>query len=360
MHVHQSISKDGKPLFAGDKYGGLSRARALLHRRHHQAREGASTRSRTPTTNSYKRLVPGFEAPVMLAYSARNRSASIRIPWVANPKGRRIEVRFPDSTANPYLGFAAMLMAGLDGIQNKIHPGEPRTRICTTCRRKKRSTFRKSATRWSRRSRRSMRSRLPEGGRRVHRRRDRCVHRTEDAGSDQGAHVDASARVRVVLQRVMHGRAGSSGRSPSRGGLGDGVHTPSPFLSSVCQPIGEAAMLWPHAYGAPATARALRLRCCPAPPATTSGSGWTRRASRITPISPCPARPRSKCAPAMSSQPSRRLTRGLGVQRCTAACRPDLSQFRDLATGAGPVDHQHRWRGQRRDPHRAGVQPAHS
>jgi len=77
-----------------------------------------------PGTNSYKRLVPGFEAPVMLAYSARNRSASIRIPYVPNPKGRRIEVRFPDAGSNPYLAFTAMMMAGLDGIQNKIHPGE--------------------------------------------------------------------------------------------------------------------------------------------------------------------------------------------------------------------------------------------
>jgi glutamine synthetase len=124
MHVHQSLQKAGTALFAGDKYGGLSET-ALYYIGGLIKHAKAINAFTNPGTNSYKRLVPGFEAPVMLAYSARNRSASIRIPWVSNPKARRIEVRFPDSSANPYFAFAAMMMAGLDGIQNKIHPGEP-------------------------------------------------------------------------------------------------------------------------------------------------------------------------------------------------------------------------------------------
>jgi glutamine synthetase len=124
MHVHQSLAKGGNNLFAGDKYGGLSQE-ALYYIGgifKHARALNAFTNS---TTNSYKRLVPGFEAPTLLAYSARNRSASCRIPWVASPKARRLEVRFPDSCGNPYFTFAAMMMAGLDGIQNKIDPGGP-------------------------------------------------------------------------------------------------------------------------------------------------------------------------------------------------------------------------------------------
>ena len=127
MHVHQSVWKDGKNLFAGDGYAGLSEF-ALYYIGGIIKHARALNAITNPTTNSYKRLVPGFEAPVKLAYSSRNRSASIRIPYVANPKGRRIEARFPDPLCNPYLGFSAMLMAGLDGVENKIHPGEAATK----------------------------------------------------------------------------------------------------------------------------------------------------------------------------------------------------------------------------------------
>jgi glutamine synthetase len=149
MHVHQSLAKGGKNLFTGDRYGGLSEL-ALYYIGgiiKHAKTLNALT---NPGTNSYKRLVKGFEAPTLIAYSARNRSASIRIPFVANPKARRIEVRFPDSSANPYFAFSAMMMAGLDGIQKKIHPASRWTRISTTSNRKRRRRYRRSATRWSR------------------------------------------------------------------------------------------------------------------------------------------------------------------------------------------------------------------
>ena len=123
MHVHQSIWNGGKPLFAGDGYAGLSET-CLYYIGGIIKHAKALNAITNPSTNSYKRLVPGYEAPVMLAYSSRNRSASIRIPFGSNPKAKRIETRFPDPMANPYLAFAALLMAGLDGIENKIHPGD--------------------------------------------------------------------------------------------------------------------------------------------------------------------------------------------------------------------------------------------
>ena len=123
MHVHQSIWKDGKNLFSGDGYAGLSDM-ALYYIGGIIKHAKALNAFTNPSTNSYKRLVPGFEAPVLLAYSASNRSASIRIPAVTSPKAIRVEARFPDPLANPYLAFAALLMAGLDGVVNKIHPGD--------------------------------------------------------------------------------------------------------------------------------------------------------------------------------------------------------------------------------------------
>ncbi len=127
MHVHQSVWKDGKNLFAGNGYAGLSEF-ALYYIGGIIKHARALNAITNPGTNSYKRLVPHFEAPVKLAYSAKNRSASIRIPFVHGEKARRVEARFPDPIANPYLAFSALLMAGLDGVQNKIHPGEPATK----------------------------------------------------------------------------------------------------------------------------------------------------------------------------------------------------------------------------------------
>jgi glutamine synthetase len=123
MHTHQSIFKNGKPVFAGSGYADLSET-ALYYIGGIIKHARALNAITNPGTNSYKRLIPGFEAPVLLAYSARNRSASCRIPYAASPKGKRVEVRFPDPTANGYLAFAAMMMAGLDGVMNKIHPGD--------------------------------------------------------------------------------------------------------------------------------------------------------------------------------------------------------------------------------------------
>ncbi|MEH6675441.1 type I glutamate--ammonia ligase [Sulfitobacter sp.] len=123
MHVNMSIWKDGKPLFAGDKYADLSQE-ALYFIGGILSHAKSLNAFTNPTTNSYKRLIPGFEAPVLRAYSARNRSGCVRIPWTESPKAKRVEARFPDPAANPYLCFAALLMAGLDGIKNKIDPGE--------------------------------------------------------------------------------------------------------------------------------------------------------------------------------------------------------------------------------------------
>ena len=230
MHCHQSIWKDGKPVFAGNKYADLSEtclsyiAGIIKHAK-------AINAFTNPTTNSYKRLVPGFEAPVLLAYSARNRSASCRIPYTTNPKAKRVEVRFPDPLANPYLGFAAMLMAGLDGIKNKLDPGDGDGQ----------GPLRPAAggaeedpdgVRLAARGAREPRQgpRLPQGRRRVRRRLHRQLHRAEDDRSDPLRAHAASGRVRDVLLGVSRWYTSleAKGRSSER-----------PFF--VCAPCPPAA-----------------------------------------------------------------------------------------------------------------------
>ena len=202
MHCHQSIWKGGKPVFAGNKYADLSEtclsyiAGIIKHAK-------AINAFTNPTTNSYKRLVPGFEAPVLLAYSARNRSASCRIPYTTNPKAKRVEVRFPDPLANPYLAFAAMLMAGLDGIKNKLDPGEADRQgpLRSAAEGAEEDPDRvRLAAPGARRTRQG--PRLPQSRRRVRRRLHRLLYRSEDErGHPLRAHP-ASGRVRNVLLGV--------------------------------------------------------------------------------------------------------------------------------------------------------------
>ena len=184
MHVHMSIWNGGKPVFAGDKYADLSET-CLFYIGGIIKHAKALNAFTNPSTNSYKRLVPGYEAPVLLAYSAQNRSASCRIPYTANPKAKRVEIRFPDPTANPYLAFAALLMAGLDGIANKIHPGDAMDKdlydlppaelkqIPTVC-----GSLREALESLD------TGSRVPESRRRVPGRLHRQLHRAEDDRGD--------------------------------------------------------------------------------------------------------------------------------------------------------------------------------
>ncbi len=195
MHVHQSIWKGSQNQFAGTKYADLSDM-ALYYIGGILKHARAINAFTNPLTNSYKRLVPGYEAPVLLAYSARNRSASCRIPHGTSPKAKRIEIRFPDPGANPYLGFAAMLMAGLDGIENKIHPGDPMDKNLydlPPAELSKNPARLPSLARGDGAPRQG--PRLPQEGRRFHRRHDRRLHRAEDGGSRPLRNDPAPGRV---------------------------------------------------------------------------------------------------------------------------------------------------------------------
>ena len=217
MHTHQSIWKDNKPLFAGSGYADLSET-ALYYIggiiKHAKALNAFCNAS----TNSYKRVIPGFEAPVLLAYSSRNRSASCRIPYASSPKGKRVEVRFPDPSANPYLAFAAMLMAGIDGIQNKIHPGDPMDKNLYDLPPEELSkvpTVARLAARGAELPRR--RPHLPDQGRRVHRRPDRRLH---GAQVGRGLRLGAPAGARSSTRCTTRLNASPAERRPGRIGRG--------------------------------------------------------------------------------------------------------------------------------------------
>ena len=207
MHTHISLWKDEKPLFAGNGYAGLSDI-ALFFIGGILKHAPALTCLTNPTTNSYKRLVPGFEAPVNLAYSARNRSAAIRIPtYSPSPKAKRIEFRTPDAAANPYLAFSAMLLAGLDGIQNRMDPGDPLDKnLYEVAARRTRSS--RQRARFAPRRNRSApgRSLLPAARRRLQRKLHRQLDRHETKGIRRTASSPPPVRVRDVLRRVMVGR----------------------------------------------------------------------------------------------------------------------------------------------------------
>jgi hypothetical protein len=259
MHVHQSVWKDGKNLFAGDGYAGLSDF-ALYYIGGIIKHARALNAITNPGTNSYKRLVPHFEAPVKLAYSAKNRSASIRIPYVANPKGRRVEARFPDPLMNPYLGFAALLMAGLDGVENKIHPGEAATKdLYHLPPEEDKLVPDRLPQPGPGAGVPGQGPRLPDQGRRVHRCHARRLHRAEDAGSDALPHGHAPGRVRHVLlagstiwfpmelwcRNVLHRGMDQTAlpfvADASRGMIGDGISLGDTPTLSCPKPAAMAA-----------------------------------------------------------------------------------------------------------------------
>ena len=245
MHVHQSIWNEGKPVFAGDKYAGLSQE--CLWYIGGIIKHAKSLNAFTnPSTNSYKRLVPGYEAPVLLAYSSRNRSASCRIPFVTSPKAKRVEVRFPDPTANPYLAFAAMLMAGLDGIKNKIDPGAPADKdlydlppeelkaIPTVC-----GSLREALELAQGRSRLSHRWRRVQRG--LHPGLDRPeIHRADALRDDA-----SSGRVRHVLLLLRSARgAAAPPRREDRNRAGDWRELVPGFFCWLGQPAPIASRLY--------------------------------------------------------------------------------------------------------------------